>query len=168
MKQLPEKCMFFGYGSLMFAAGLRDRGMKHIYTDEELLPVTAYGLERSMSAEWVINPRMVHRYYGICVKADAEVFGVLLRIHSKADLIALLDDEYAAPVIMEYEPVYTLWDISDCFGPLHTGDTPKLALLCKPRKDNPELYAPDYVEYVYEHLPDRWKADFLLTGGKKP
>jgi hypothetical protein len=168
IRDLPDKCMFFGYGSLMFAAGTRNRDMKHIYTDEEFFPATAVGLKRGLFAEWVISPKKKHAYYGAAISRDSEIFGALFTIHSKDDLIALLDDEYASPVIVDDVPMYELWDITDCFSGVYAGTMQKLTLICKERKPVPENFIPEYLEFVYDNIPNRWIEDFLLTGGVKP
>lgn len=167
IRDLPDKCMFFGYGSLMFASGTLNRGMSHKYVDDEFFPATATGLKRGVFAEWVINPKLTHAYYGAAISPNDEIFGALFKIHSKADLIALLDDEYASPVIVEDVPMYELWDITDCFSGVYDGTSQKLTLVCKERKPIPENFVQDYLEFVYGNLPDRWKEDFLLTGGIK-
>lgn len=167
VKQLPEKCLFFGYGSLMFPKGINDRGLSTKYSREDIHAATILGFKRGMSAEWVINPRMTHTYYGIHEDLDKEVFGVLFMLHSKTDLITLLEDEYASPVIDD-DPMYRLFDVSDKFGSMDTGVLPKLTLVCKGRKNKPETYAPNYVEFVYVNMPDRYRKDFLRTGGIKP
>jgi len=168
MAELPNKCMMFGYGSLMSADGLRGRGMKHAYTNEELFAVHAKGLKRSMSAEWRKDPRPPFRYYSVHPDPNSKVFGTLFNIHFREDLIALLANEYASPVINDDRPMYEVWDISDCFPSGFDSSGPTFTLMSKELKDNPEFYAPGYVKYVYARLPDRWKEEFLLTGGKKP
>lgn len=166
IEDLPEKCMFFGYGSLMYPRGINGRGMRYQYTDLDIFPAVLKGFRRSMSAEWV-NPRFVHRYYSAAKVADAQILGVLFNVESKRDLIALLDDEYASPVIVGDKPMYNLYDISDRFDVKYTGKVPKLILLCDEKEDDPSLYAPGYVKSVYRNIPDRWKEDFVLTGGIK-
>jgi hypothetical protein len=168
MAELPHECMVFGYGSLMSTDGLRGRGMKRVYTNEELFPVHAKGLRRSMSAEWRRDPWPPRRYYSVSPDPSSVVFGTLFTIRYRLDLIALLTNEYASPIITDDRPTYEVWDISDCLPSIFSGNGPALTLMSKELKDNPAFYAPGYVKYVYDRLPGKWKEPFLLTGGKKP
>ena len=55
MAELPEECLFFGYGSLMYYFGINGRGLNHKYrSNEELTPATIKGIKRSMSAEVIV------------------------------------------------------------------------------------------------------------------
>ncbi len=170
--QLPKKCMFFGYGSLMYPDGINGRGMRHIYKSyDELLPITINGLKRSMSCEVVMNliNTVIHvisphryRYYSINFNNASKVFGMLFEVHDKRDLKKLLSNENAQPI--HSNGVYSTYDITDMVTN-YKSKLPILTLVCKELKDKPSLYAPGYVETVFYNIPKKFRHAFMYTGG---
>ena len=165
---LPEKCMFFGYGSLMYYHGINGRGMLHTYrSNDELFPVLVKGLKRSMSAEAVVNIHgTLARFYSVDINKNSKVFGMLFDVHTLHDLQALLTNEGARPIYNNGH--YHLYDISDCFDKRYCGDLPKLTLVCSEKEDRPDLYYPGYVDLVYNNLSIKYRRAFLETEGVYP
>ena len=163
--QLPNKCLFFGYGSLMYYNGINGRGLKHKYkSNNELIPTMAKGLKRSMSAEVNLLFRAAVRFYSIDKNPKSKVFGMLFKIHSLFDLVALLKNEGARPI--RKDGVYHLYDISDCIN--NNTELKVFSLLCKEKQDKPSIYYPDYVKTVFNNIPTKYKKAFLDTGGVYP
>jgi hypothetical protein len=161
INNLPNKCLFFGYGSLMYYSGINGRGLKHVYkSNDELIPYNVKGLKRSMSAEIMLKKGILYRFYSIERNKNNNVFGMLFKIHSLYDLKALLFNESANPVT-PYSPLYNALDISDKVE----SDLPVITLEAKELPDNKKLYYPLYVETVYKNIPNQYKDSFLNSGG---
>jgi len=168
VNELPEECLFFGYGSLMYYHGINGRGLIHFYrSNDELIPTVVPGLKRSMSAEVVVDYYgNKARFYSVSKNKKEKVFGMLFKIHSLYDLKALLRNEGARPV-HQYGH-YRLFDIT---SNVKLGKNNKLhvfTLICKELKDKPEIYYPGYVETVYNSIPLKYRKEFLKTGGVYP
>lgn len=163
VKELPKTCMFFGYGSLMYAKGINGRGMRHIYTDDELIPYKISGLRRSMSAEVSVLGSKA-RFYSVYPVNDDQVFGMLFKMYTYNDLIALLTSEKAQPVYKK--GVYKLCDITDYCD--KNNNLRIFTLICKELKDNPAIYYPGYVSKVYNSIPVEFRNVFVQTGGVYP
>jgi hypothetical protein len=162
-ENLPSECMFFGYGSLMFYQGINGRGLRHIYrSNDELIPITVKGLKRSMSAEIPVTPITRSRFYSVAINQNEKVFGMLFKVHSKHDLVALLLNEGAEPVFLG--GCYTVYDISDLTHK-YAGNLPVLTLMCPELPDDKSLYHPGYIDYVFKGIPKKYKEEFLKTGG---
>jgi len=164
IKDLPNKCLFFGYGSLMFPEGINGRGLKHIYrTQNELIPITIKGLKRSMSAEVYIRGYAA-RFYSVERNVNSKVFGMLFKIHSKNDLIALLINEGAKP--LNKYGCYKTDNITKLVNSKQK--LPILTLTAPEIKDNPKLYYPGYISYVFNGIRKKYRDEFLKTGGIYP
>jgi hypothetical protein len=77
----------FGYGSLLYANGINGRGMKRIYTDDDLIPCILNGYYRAWNA--------VHngiRYLGISPNPTSSINGVVFLI-DKCDIAAFRKSE---------------------------------------------------------------------------
>lgn len=101
----------FGYGSLMFPAGVNGRGMNYQYTKNDLNLATLSGWRRGWYARW--NKDL---YYGILSDKTASVNGVVFKIHSMDDLKALNLSELCDPsgYPLNTQPyTYTLTDVTD-------------------------------------------------------
>jgi len=170
--ELPEKILFFGYGSLMSGDGINGRGLYKLFADKDVTPATVKNLKRGLTAEYA----GVH-YYGTYPKKGATTLGVVFEV-DYADLIALLFNEYAYPLIPYYsDPMYGILDVTDSID-IDTKGLPVLALINQPAGENillknklKDKRTLAYVTYCYEacqHLGEAFVENFLKTGGVKP
>lgn len=170
IKQL-DKVMFFGYGSLLYPEGINGRGMQYRYKVPDLKEVVVKGFRRSMSA------LVFTAYYGIHVDRNAFLNGCIFKIHSLYDLIALLRNEGASPVVSgrQYPNgscVYKTIDITDTIPEKAREGLPVITLLCDKLIVNPMEYNWHYIRRVYkgveQHRSEDFLNDFLNTGGIHP
>ena len=162
---LPEECLFFGYGSLMYHFGINGRGLLHKYrSNDELIPTVAKGLKRSMSAEVPVNHYGdLARFYSVSKCKESSVFGMLFKIHSAYDIRALLLNEGARPVYKL--GCYHLFDITSQIKMAEGNAMKVFTLICNELPDKPDIYYPGYVERVYNGIPTKYRKEFLKTGG---
>jgi len=166
---MMELTYFFGYGSLMFPAGINGRGMKYKYGWYDLVPATLSGYRRGMFTHYFKN------YYGILPSPGDTVSGILFRIHSEEDLETLLRNEFASETQradgLMYEPV----DVYDSVGEHRTPNGEKtcriIALVSPEDRSSLGKTSDSYIGYVYRGI-SLWGPDFvnsfLSTGGIKP
>lgn len=169
----PEKSLFFGYGSLMYPEGINGRGMRHTYRSyKELIPITIKGLRRSMSARATYQSKYSGeifnwRYYSVAPEKHSKVFGMLFEIKTMFDLTMLLLDE-GAHVVYKHNPLYYLYDISAEVPSKIRNGRRVFTLIAKEIEDDPNEYAPGYVEKVYYGIAKKYRKSFLETGGISP
>lgn len=169
----PERALFFGYGSLMYPEGINGRGMRHKYVSyEELIPITIKGLRRSMSARATYRAPSSGeifnwRYYSVAPEKHSKVFGMLFEVKSTFDLTMLLLDE-SAHVLYKHNPLYYLYDISEKVPSKIRNGRRVFTLVADEVEDNPDEYAPGYIERVYYGIAKKYRKSFLETGGISP
>jgi hypothetical protein len=94
----------FGYGSLLYAKGINGRGMKRIYTDDDLIPCFLSGYERSWNA--------VHcgtRYLGIYPNPTSSINGVIFPIDA-CDIDPFRESECSS--VTNPKPTYNIVDVA--------------------------------------------------------
>ncbi len=167
-QDLPEECLFFGYGSLMYYSGINNRGLLHTYrSNDELIPTTAKGLKRSMSAEVVVSHQGDKaRFYSVSKCKKSKVFGMLFKVHSKYDMRALLLNEGARPVHRYGH--YHLFDITTQIKMGKDNNMRVFTLICDELPDDPSIYYPGYIKRVFNGIPIKYRDAFLSTDGLYP
>ncbi len=98
---LKPPTFMFGYGSLMYPAGINGRGMPHRYIVDDLIKATLRGYKRGYYAPYFSN-----LYYGIKESFNDRVNGVIFQLFTEHDLEALNDSEQVGIV-------YELVDVTD-------------------------------------------------------
>ena len=95
-----DNLYIFGYGSLCYPAGINGRGMEHEYTFDELHTVILDSYKRGWYAKY-----NRWSFYGIILSNKHNVNGVVIKIYSKSDLLALFKSE-------EVGKVYEVHDVT--------------------------------------------------------
>jgi hypothetical protein len=156
----------FCYGALMFPEGINGRGMKYKYDWKDFTPARLKGFERSLCA--VVGNVA---YYGVRPKSGSEVNGVLITVHSRDDLRALLMDEGVLTNFHPYFPMYENVGVTEDVEP-KINNLRTIVLAVPDYRKIPKNVKPNegYVHYVWEGI-QRWGKDFtdefLRTGGQR-
>jgi len=165
MVKFYSSTYFVGYGSLMYPAGINDRGMKKTYKWSDLIPITVKGFKRSFCSVYKDLA-----YYGVYTDENSELNAVAFKMDSHYDYTMLLLDEFAHP---KFKPaMYKIVDISDSvFGFDFPADS-KIMILETIKIENDLGYIPHYyVNSVWDGIQHWGKAfhqRFVETGGINP
>lgn len=157
-----EPTYVFGYGSLLLAHGINGRGMRHEYTDKELIPCELSGYERSMCGYFGGR-----NFYGLLASPKNTVNGVIFKIHDWYDYRAFLFSEGATS---QYKKTRTYWPIrvSDKLNIKAPLGHRVMTLLCKEDKSGLGRVERHYIHLCHEGAK-RWGSDFekkfLASGG---
>lgn len=161
-----EPVFFFGYGSLMAAAGVNGREMLHTYKDSELIPARLHDYERGMNACYATR-----NFYGLLPKKGSVVNGVIFPIAEKYDYRALLKNEGAVKAFKQHQ-VYWATRVTDQMEYLTDFTLPKgwrvMTLVCHQDKTGWGHVDPWYVSHCDEYARQWGKEfyqEFLNTGG---
>lgn len=161
-----EPVFFFGYGSLLKAAGINGRGMRHVYQDKELIPARLHGYKRNMSAFFARR-----NFYGLLPDKDSFVNGVVFPIATKSDYRALLVNEGAVKAYGKAQ-VYWTTRVTSNMEYLTDFTLPKgwraMTLVCKRDKSEWGQISPWYVQRCDEYAQfwgEDFHSEFLNTGG---
>lgn len=161
-----KKVFVLGYGSLLFAHGWRNRGMRNIIKPDHLKECTIHGYERGPFG--MING--IH-FYGAIENEAAEFNAVVTHIHTLWDWEGLMQTEMIAGMFQHYN--YRVVDVTKLVSNVKL---PKNAVVHMVANEpyNRRLVssmspAPNYYPYVWggverERTPEFAKK-FLETGG---
>lgn len=157
----------FGYGSLMYPSGINGRGMKHVYTWEDLQSATLHHFERGMFAEYGGL-----LYYGLMRKHISSVNGVILPIFTQEDLEALLKDEGAHNMYAGTKrgKMYEVINTSDYTCSTRNSAT-VLTLINEKVPEGKYITPQWYLAHVWKGIQPWGKSfsrKFLKAGGIKP
>ncbi len=146
-----DKIFIFGYGSLMYPAGINGRGMRKIYSWKDLEPTYLNNYERG----WYAVYQNRYLFYGIIPKTGSRLNGVLFRVHSKSDLLALNESELTGKV-------YQLKDVTNEVETNRIGKIKTYVTLPKALPKNNKRYRkyPGYQNDVITGI-EHWGKEFV-------
>ncbi|KPK10628.1 MAG: hypothetical protein AMJ56_07610 [Anaerolineae bacterium SG8_19] len=158
-----EPTYFFGYGSLMNAAGINGRHMAKKYQNSDLTPCSLRGFSRSMCAYYGGR-----NFYGLLEKDPSYLNGVVFRVHSWYDYRALLDSEGATS---RYKKFRTYWPVR-VTDQMLGWEAPKgfrvMTLVCKKDKSDLGRVERSYIRFCHQAAlvwGKQFANEFLATGG---
>lgn len=107
-----KEVLVFGYGSLLYSNGWSYRHMNYIPTKNDLIECKAVGYERGtfgLYSDFYTDIKL--HFYGVIQNNKSTLNGVVTKIHSLTDWVALMCTECIAGIAQNYN--YRCIDITD-------------------------------------------------------
>ena len=173
----------FGYGSLMYPAGVNGRGAMHTYTWNDLSLAVLQGFKREMCAcfgwdrfgkgkKWFDKERGL-RFYGILPEEKSHCNGVIIPVHTFKDFLNIMHTENAVHITRTEwydEATYYIDNVTKNVSP-RPKNSRIYAVVCPEDRSEYGRWAPNYVTNVWNGVQfwgDEFIEEFLKTGGKMP
>jgi hypothetical protein len=166
MTKLFEKhpVFVFGYGSLLYPDGWKNRGLNEDPKNEDMIECTLKGFERG---PWGLYARS--NFYGIIRNSEKEVNGVLLRIKTLREWVHLMSTEMIAGLYRYAN--YRVVDVTDCIDT--TPNSSRVHAVCNRPVNREEFFntIPHFDYYnrdwkgVKMYRSPEFAKRFLETGG---
>ncbi len=161
-----KKVFTIGYGSLLFADGWTNRGMKAITTPNDLIECVVHNYKRG-----TFGVHTGAHFYGAIPSKQHHFNAVLNPIHSFYDWVGLMQTEFIAGMFENYN--YRVVDVTANITGVRLPKNAAVHMVTNEHK-NEYIYktarpAPGYYEYVWKGVKDfrsaKFKGEFLRTGG---
>lgn len=171
-----KEVLVLGYGSLLYSQGWAGRGMRHQPKPKDLIECQVKGYERGQyglvySYGRASNLKVGINFYGVVPNKKARMNGVLVRIKTLDDWLALMSTEMLAGITTNYN--YRGVDITKAVRGVKLKDNQVVHMVVNDPENKNDYHsfnaAPGYytrvAKGVNEERSNKFKRIFYATGG---